>query len=62
MSQVCDIYYKKAVQFGQVVNSFLLVRLMYFRFIEIKLRIKPTITKVFMKEYRVNEGKCKEFY
>ena len=62
MSQVYDIYYKKAVQFGQVVNSFSLVRPMYFRFIEIKLRIKPTITKVFMKEYRVNEEKCKELF
>ena len=62
MSQVCDIYYKKAVQLGQVVNSFSLIRPIYFRFIEFKLIIKPAITKVFVNEYRVNERKCKKLF
>ena len=35
---------------------------MYFRFIEFKLRIKPTITKVFVNEYRVNEENVKNFF
>ena len=62
MSQVFDIYHKKVGRFGQVVNSFSLIRLIYFRFIEFKLIIKSTITKVFVNEYRVNEGKCKELF